>query len=154
MADHAFELLRYVPTRGTVPTLLEARLRIPAGQKMHITFALDKHFLRYTEHPPDAQRGREIPGAIFVPLLPSSPNGAESSFGPVDGARTYIHSRALLLDLATPDFSMPYNVILMTCILASVICARVFKTLTGHFVVVEVVDGSRVGGGSGGRRAS
>jgi hypothetical protein len=82
--DSAFTLLRYQPSHPIAtstststgsgqhgqyaPTLLEARLRIPAGARLTLSINLDKRFLRYTEHPPDAQRGWDLPGAVFVPL--------------------------------------------------------------------------------------
>jgi phosphatidylinositol glycan class T len=52
--------------------------------------------------------------------------------------RTYIHTRTLLLDLATPDFSMPYNVIIMSCTLIALMFGSVFNMLTREFVVVDM----------------
>ena len=50
--------------------------------------------------------------------------------------RTY--TRPLLVDLATPGFSMPYNVIIMSCTLIALIFGSVFNLLTRKFVVVRV----------------
>ena len=85
-----------------------------------------KAFLRYTEHPPDAQRGWDLPPAIITPVRLID-NGS------LDGR---IYTSALLVDLATPDFSMPYNVIIFTCSLIAFIFGSVFNLLTRKFVVV------------------
>jgi len=92
-----------------------------------------KAFLRYTEHPPDAQRGWDLPPAIITPVCLID-NGSESIL-PLDGR---IYSSASLVDLATtPDFSMPYNVIIFTCSLIAFIFGSVFNLLTRKFVVVR-----------------
>jgi phosphatidylinositol glycan class T len=53
-----------------------------------------------------------------------------------------IYTSALLVDLATPDFGMPYNVIIFTCSLIAFIFGSVFNLLTRKSVVVrfELVD--------------
>jgi len=92
-----------------------------------------KAFLRYTEHPPDAQRGWDLPPAIITPVHLIGINGSDSIL-PLDGR---IYTSALLVDLATPDFSMPYNVIIFTCSLIAFIFGSVFNLLTRKFVVVR-----------------
>jgi len=94
-----------------------------------------KSFLRYTEHPPDAQRGWDLPPAIITPMEGSS----NSSAGPITSRRIY--TPALLVDLATPDFSMPYNVIIFTCSLVAFIFGSVFNLLTRKFAVVQIDKG-------------
>ena len=54
------------------------------------------------------------------------------------GRATRMYTPALLVDLATPDFSMPYNVIIMSCTLIALIFGSVFNLLTRKFVVVHV----------------
>lgn len=94
-----------------------------------------KAFLRYTEHPPDAQRGWDLPPAIFTPLELGMNNSAAAL---VKEGRIY--TSALLVDLATPDFSMPYNVIIFTCSVIAFIFGNVFNLLTRRFVVVRLED--------------
>ena len=99
-----------------------------------------KAFLRYTEHPPDAQRGWDLPPAVLVPVNVSAPLGRSdvrdaSAFVPT-GPRLYTNT--LLVDLATPDFSMPYNVIIFTCTLVAGIFGTVFNTLTRRWIVVRI----------------
>ena len=50
-------------------------------------------------------------------------------------------SGVLLVDLAMPDFSMPYNVIIMSCTVIALIFGGIFNLLTRRFVVIRV-DGA------------
>lgn len=86
-----------------------------------------KSFLRYTEHPPDAQRGWDLPPAILTPLRNASSYSADR-----------LYTSALLVDLATPDFSMPYNVIIFSCSLVAYLFGSIFNILTRKFVVVHM----------------
>lgn len=43
-----------------------------------------------------------------------------------------------MVELATPDFSMPYNVIIMSCTLIALIFGSFFNLLTRKFVVVKI----------------
>lgn len=87
------------------PTVIEAGLRIPSSSIVRITLDIDKAYLRYTDYPPDAMRGLDVPSGVLLVK------------GQQD--RKHRHDRRLytpstLLDMPTPDFSMPYNVIIMT----------------------------------------
>lgn len=84
--------------------------------------------LKYTEHRPDAERGREIPSGILT-LLDLVDEEADGSVNEVlRSARTRIYTPKLLLDIPTPDFSMPYNVIIMS----STVMAVFFGLMHGH----------------------
>ncbi|RXW15811.1 hypothetical protein EST38_g10042 [Candolleomyces aberdarensis] len=117
-----FSNLSYIPAiPHSRPTTFHVLLSIPANSTLRLTMDVTKAFLRYTEHPPDAQRGWDLPPAIIYPL---------------DQPRMY--TPTLLVDLATPDFSMPYNVIIFTCTLVAFIFGSIFNLLTRKFVVVSV----------------
>jgi len=75
---------------------------------------------------PDAQRGWDLPPAVFLPL---SDDGRK---------RKRVYTPILLVDLATPDFSMPYNVIIFTCSIVAFVFGTVFNLLTRKFVVVRL----------------
>lgn len=101
-----------------------------------------KAFLRYTEHPPDAQRGWDLPPAVIVPLQPWYPQSSNLTTITI-GEETFtfgerIYTPPLLVDLATPDFSMPYNVIIFTCSLLAFLFGSIFNLLTRKFVVVRL----------------
>lgn len=87
-----------------------------------------KSFLRYTEHPPDAQRGWDLPPAVLVPLTSEHINLQR------------IYTPVLLVDVATPDFSMPYNVIIMSSTLIAFIFGSIFNLLTRKFALVRIEE--------------
>jgi phosphatidylinositol glycan class T len=108
--------MTYIPSQPhDRPALLQATIELPPEVR--------KAFLRYQEHPPDAQRGWDLPPAVFVP---------------VNAPHRRIYTSALLVDLATPDFSMPYNVIIMSSTLIALVFGSVFNMLIRRFVVVKL----------------
>ncbi|GJE92588.1 Gpi16 subunit GPI transamidase component [Phanerochaete sordida] len=128
--DDLVSIVSYTPpVPHARPSLLQAVLTLPANSTVQLTMDVVKPFLRYTEHPPDAQRGWDLPPAVFVPL------GANAT-GAARLRRVY--TPVLLVDLATPDFSMPYNVIIMSCTLIALVFGGVFNLLTRKFVVVAL----------------
>ncbi|MDP2439835.1 MAG: hypothetical protein Q8P67_29145, partial [archaeon] len=78
---------------------------------VHVPF--EKVFLAWTEFPPDAHQGSLLgSGVLLDPLL---------------GRRSYVEP--LLVMLPTPDFSMPYNVIMIAGTLISLFFGTVFNRL-------------------------
>ena len=129
MTEGIISNLTYMPPIAhSRPTTFQALLSIPPNATVHFTMDVTKAFLRYTEHQPDAQRGWDLPPAIFTPWEPES---AYLTHG-------RIYTPNLLVDLATPDFSMPYNVIIFTCSLIAFIFGSIFNILTRKFVVVRL----------------
>ncbi|KAJ7252017.1 Gpi16 subunit, GPI transamidase component-domain-containing protein [Mycena rebaudengoi] len=150
------DLLRSITYTPPVPhsraTTFRAVVALPPRSTVHLSMGIAKAFRRYTEHPPDAQRGWDLPAGVVVGL-PSSDarNAANSSFnrdsnGGVNGgvddvygdAGTRIYTPTLLVDLSTPDFSMPYNVIIFSSSLVAFIFGSIFNLLTRKFVVLKV----------------
>jgi len=128
----AISNISYIPSVPHArPTMFQSILTIPPNGTIHLTMDVSKSFLRYTEHPPDAQRGWDLPPAVFVPLSPYQTNGRAARY-------PRIYTPILLVDLATPDFSMPYNVIILSCTLMTLIFGSVFNLLTRKFVVVQL----------------
>ena len=126
IADHLFTNMAYIPSQPhDKPALLQATIELPPHETVHLSLRVHKAFLRYQEHRPDAQRGWDLPPAVFVP---------------VDAPYRRIYTSALLVDLATPDFSMPYNVIIMTSTLIALIFGSLFNMLIRRFVVVKLDD--------------
>jgi phosphatidylinositol glycan class T len=97
---------RQAHSRGR-PTLLEAVVTLPAQSKVQIMLDIDKAYLRYTDYPPDAARGFDVPSGVILTM-----QGGNTSSG------KRIYTTTTLLDMPTPDFSMPYNVIILTCTFA------------------------------------
>ncbi|KAJ6500164.1 Gpi16 subunit GPI transamidase component [Mycena vitilis] len=136
------DLLQDISYTAPVPhgraAALEAILVLPARSTVSLRVDVGRAFLRYTEHPPDAQRGWELPGAVVV-LLPAAP-GNDSTGGLLRAqghGQRRIYTPALLVDPATPDFSMPYNVIIFTCSVVAFVFGSVFNGLTRRFLVLR-----------------
>ena len=81
-------------------------LRVPASSTLTVTYTLVKQMLHYSEHVPDPHRGIDLSPALFVPL----DAGVWRPAARVQPTRLY--APPSLLDIAVPDFSMPYNIIL------------------------------------------
>lgn len=105
-------------------TQLEVKLRIPPKSTVFLTYDFEKSILRYTEYPPDANRGFDVPGAVIT-----IPNGDKSS--------SNLRTTALLLNLPTPDFSMPYNVIIFTSTAIALAFGGMFNLLVRRLVAAN-----------------
>ncbi|KHN07166.1 GPI transamidase component PIG-T [Glycine soja] len=94
---------------------------------MELSFVLsivfDKGFLHIDEYPPDVNEGFDIPSAIIS--FPDFDAGLQfsdksRSKSPLlsklqEKSLVLSYTELLLVPLMTPDFSMPYNVITITC---------------------------------------
>lgn len=118
------------------PTLFETLLTIPPKSSLQLTMDATKSFLRYTEHPPDAQRGWDLPPAVIVPVG-IRPDRSATNGGTEQARLQRIYSPTLLIDVATPDFSMPYNVIIMSSTLIVLIFGSIFNLLTRKFIAIK-----------------
>jgi phosphatidylinositol glycan class T len=103
-------------------TQLEIRMQIPADSTVVLTYDFEKAFLRYTEYPPDANRGFDVPSAVIT-------------IGNVS-----IRTTSLLLPLPTPDFSMPYNVIILTSTVMALAFGNIFTLMARRFVAADEAD--------------
>jgi len=83
---------------------LEALIEVPPATTLTLSYDFEKAILRYTEYPPDANRGFDVASAIIKVLA------SKDASSRMQGA-TYMRTTTLLLYLPTPDFSMPYNVV-------------------------------------------
>lgn len=103
-------------------TLIEAQVELPANSSTELWMDYDKAYLRYTEYPPDAHRGFAVPSAIFSWL----------------GGRAYSTSSLLMAPL--PDFSMPYNVIVLTCTVLALGFGTIFNLMERLFTAVDLKE--------------
>ncbi|PVI02854.1 GPI transamidase component GPI16 precursor [Periconia macrospinosa] len=107
---------------------LEIRMVIPPASTLTLTYDFEKAILRYTEYPPDANRGFDAAPAVIRIL---SPNRSGDRKG------IYLRTTPLLLSLPTPDFSMPYNVIILTSTVMALGFGNIFNLLVRRFVGVD-----------------
>jgi phosphatidylinositol glycan class T len=100
-------------------TQLELLVRIPPKCTVFLTYDFEKSVLRYTEYPPDANRGFDVAAAVITTLHPKVMN---------------LRTTSLLLYLPTPDFSMPYNVIIFTSTAIALAFGGLYNILVRRFV--------------------
>ncbi|KIW04242.1 uncharacterized protein PV09_04548 [Verruconis gallopava] len=110
-------------------THLELLLTIPPESTLTLTYDFEKAILRYTEYPPDANRGFDVAAAV-IRLLPSSNSSRKD---------VYVRTTTLLLPLPTPDFSMPYNVIILTSTVMALGFGSIFNLLVRRLVAADEV---------------
>lgn len=120
------EKIHVMPSEDKVsPGVMELRLRLPCDVKSAgLTIDFDKGLLHIDEYPPDANQGFDIPSAIVVFAdfqTHAHINEAYSLNRPPllsklqERNPVLSYTEILLVPLTTPDFSMPYNVITITC---------------------------------------
>lgn len=130
----AVQKMNYRPARDRErPTMLEFTISIPPNSTFVLSYDFDKAILRYTEYPPDPNRGFEIAPAI-VRIL-----------GRTGKPSTYMRTTSLLLYLPTPDFSMPYNVIILTSTVIALGFGSIFNLLVRRFVAADEIPALRIG---------
>ncbi|KAK9055644.1 hypothetical protein SSX86_026729 [Deinandra increscens subsp. villosa] len=124
--EDIIEKMSVSPSEDKVsPGVMELILRLPCDMKSaSLTLEFDKGFLHIDEYPPDANQGFDIPSAIIsypdfqTRLQYKEDNASIQSpmVSKMQERRTVLsYTEVLLVPLTTPDFSMPYNVITITC---------------------------------------
>lgn len=117
-------------------TQLEIVMSVPPASTVMLTYDFEKAILRYTEYPPDANRGFNVAPAVVRVL-----DKVDSKGQPKD---IYLRTTSLLLPLPTPDFSMPYNVIILTSTVMALAFGSMFNLLVRRFVAVDEVPEGRL----------
>ncbi|KAG6336992.1 hypothetical protein ID866_2093 [Astraeus odoratus] len=121
------------------PSTFQAILTVPARSTLRLSMEVSKTFLKYTEHPPDAMRGWDLPPAILFPVYGSTNSTHDAQWTRMS-IKDRMYTPTLLIDLPTPDFSMPYNVIILSCTLITLIFGSIFNLLTRKWVIVRMED--------------
>lgn len=120
------EKINVSPSKDKVsPGVMELVLKLPCCLKSAtLSIDFDKGFLHIDEYPPDANQGFDIPSAVIsFPNFNASmafPKGDSLNESPMmskfqENNPVMAYTEVLLVPLTTPDFSMPYNVITITC---------------------------------------
>ncbi|CAG8451990.1 8749_t:CDS:10 [Cetraspora pellucida] len=158
-ADHPIKDLYFQPAVDrSRPNVIEVEMLLPPNSLTTLSINFDKVFLKYTEHPPDANRGFDIGSGIISTrviddnflsfdteimnnsnstniLLTTKKSLAEYIYFPIR-----IYTETLLVSLPTPDFSMPYNVITLTCTVIALFFGSMFNLLTRSFVAFVDIE--------------
>ena len=136
------------------PYSLEMVLDIPARSHVEISIDFEKSILKWLEYPPDANKGFYINSAVILALLPDktnftvgidrhSSNFLESLSKDSDVSvpiLVELYTEALLVNLPTPDFSMPYNVICLTCTVIALAFGPLANITTKGLTLVKPED--------------
>lgn len=124
------ELIREIHYRPALDrargTQLELLMRIPPRCTVFLTYDFEKAILRYTEYPPDANRGFDVAAAVIRTLEPRV---------------MQLRTTSLLLYLPTPDFSMPYNVIIFTSTAIALAFGGLYNILVRRLVGADEAAG-------------
>ncbi|KAG2501150.1 hypothetical protein HYH03_000965 [Edaphochlamys debaryana] len=101
------------------PGVLDVCLHVPPHvRSVVLQLAFTKAFLTAFEYPPDAHRGFDVPAAVVSYMDPL--------------AAPELYTPGLLVPLAAPDFSIPYNVICLSSTLLAVYFGAGLKMLLGR----------------------
>ncbi|KAL0077386.1 GPI transamidase GPI16 [Phycomyces blakesleeanus] len=137
--DDIIEKMYYQPAIDRArPTMLECRLNLPPQSVVTLSVDFEKVFLKYTEHRPDANRGFDVGNDNDSDYSSTSANTSASNS--MSSSSMRIYTDTLLVSLPTPDFSMPYNVITLTCTVIALFFGSLFNLLIRSFYMVDSED--------------
>lgn len=111
------------------PAKLELLMTLPKNTTVTMHYKFDKSLLLYAEYPPDANHGFELEPAVITLI-------DKETKSPYYMLRT----ATLLVLLPTPDFSMPYNVIILTSTIMALIFGSVFNLLVKTIISEEDLE--------------
>ena len=135
------------------PYSLEMVFEIPAKSSVEISIEFEKSILKWLEYPPDANKGFYVNSALITTLLPEKSNFTGITRMASTYAETFsqedfqsqvvvvqLYTESLLVNLPTPDFSMPYNVICLTCFVLALAFGTLHNITTKTLTLVETKD--------------
>ncbi|ODV59507.1 GPI-anchor transamidase subunit GPI16 [Ascoidea rubescens DSM 1968] len=114
------------------PGQIELELIIPPNSIISMNYKFDKSLLLYSEYPPDANHGFELDPSVVKVIGDSSRSEKDYFF----------RTTSLLLSLPTPDFSMPYNVIIFTSTVMALTYGTIFNLLIKRLINEEETEGN------------
>ncbi|KAG7323164.1 hypothetical protein KOW79_012866 [Hemibagrus wyckioides] len=142
--------IHYQPSKDRLrPHLLEMLVQLPPHSVTEVTVQFERALLKWTEYTPDPNHGFYVGSSVISALVPSAVamdiNSTQerplfSSFFHTKEESSYfvrVYTEPLLVNLPTPDFSMPYNVICLTCTVVAVAYGSFYNLLTRTFQVEE-----------------
>ncbi|XP_053338794.1 GPI transamidase component PIG-T [Clarias gariepinus] len=142
--------IHYQPSKDRLrPHLLEMLVQLPPHSVTEVKVQFERALLKWTEYTPDPNHGFYVGSSVISALVPSvvamDINSTQeqplfSSFFHNKEESSYfvrVYTEPLLVNLPTPDFSMPYNVICLTCTVVAVAYGSFYNLLTRTFQVEE-----------------
>lgn len=135
------------------PNHLELAIVLEPKATYSIYFNAEYAYLKWDEYPPDVNHGFYINPAVISILIPdtkifqlrsfdSYSSLKEVLFSELIGNNQFesvynIYTETLLMNLPVPDFSMPYNVICLTCTVIAIAFGSLHNFTTRKFVFIE-----------------
>lgn len=130
------------------PYSLELILELAPKSSLEISIEFEKSILKWLEYPPDANKGFYVNSALISAILPNKANFtgidrmastyAETFKGQPEGPTLIqLFTESLLVNLPTPDFSMPYNVICLTCTVVALAFGPLHNITNKSLTLVE-----------------
>ncbi|KAI6645856.1 GPI transamidase component PIG-T [Oopsacas minuta] len=114
------------------PLMLEMIHALSPNTTLHICTYFQRAVLHWNSYPPDAHHGFYVPPIVLRPV--SFSRGISHLLNLEDWTpleyTELIYSRPLLISLATPDFSMPYNVLCLVCTAVGIGFALIYRLST------------------------
>ncbi|XP_041859511.1 GPI transamidase component PIG-T [Melanotaenia boesemani] len=148
--DNKPSYIHYQPSKDRIrPHLLEMLVQLPPHSATEVTVQFERALLKWTEYTPDPNHGFYVGSSVISSLVPSTvamgtnitqEQPLFSSFFPCKEETSYfvrVYTEPLLVNLPTPDFSMPYNVICLTCTVVAVGYGSLYNLLTRSFQIEE-----------------
>ncbi|KAK5863388.1 hypothetical protein PBY51_000421 [Eleginops maclovinus] len=152
--DNKPSYIHYEPSKDRErPHLLEMLVQLPPNSVTEVTVEFERALLKWTEYTPDPNHGFYVGSSVISSLVPSivamdtnitQDRPLFSSFFPCKEESSYfvrVYTEPLLVNLPTPDFSMPYNVICLTCTVVAVGYGSLYNLLTRSFQIEEPSPG-------------
>uniref|UniRef100_A0A5F8GMI6 Phosphatidylinositol glycan anchor biosynthesis class T n=1 Tax=Monodelphis domestica TaxID=13616 RepID=A0A5F8GMI6_MONDO len=142
--------IHYQPAQDRLrPHLLEMLIQLPANSVTKVSIQFERALLKWTEYTPDPNHGFYVSPSVLSALVPNlvgtKPTNWEesplfSTMFPISDSSSHfvrLYTEPLLVNLPTPDFSMPYNVICLTCTVVAVCYGSFYNLLTRTFHLEE-----------------
>lgn len=146
----------YIPGKiRTRPYYLEVAFTLPPRSVTEISIDFDYMFLKWQEYPPDANHGFYVGSAVITASLPYARNYyslprtvslIKNCFNVTDsdGYIVQLRTESFILSLPTPDFSMPYNVICLSCTVVALAFGPIHNITTKRLRLSKKVNKSKL----------
>lgn len=127
------------------PHHLEVALTLPPKSATELNIEFDFAFLKWTEYPPDANHGFYVGSAVVSTVLDTNRNFSrfplsDNNFRHSSNFFLRLYTQILLVSLPTPDFSMPYNVICLTCTVVALAFGPIHNITTKSLCPLDETD--------------
>eukprot|EP01080_Neovahlkampfia_damariscottae_P010335 gene10335-2749_t len=112
------------------PYVYQFIFNLPPLSILEWNLEFDKLFLGYLEHSPDANRGFDLSSPFVAFNLTSKKSISGFEWNSILNQNIFrYYADSLLIALPTPDFSMPYNVMTLSCTLIALFIVSLFNVI-------------------------